>query len=516
MRPPSGAHAGSRRRRSLGFSLLFAASAALGGAALPFTFGEMFPRSFTATAVVGVEKGEAAARLAASLKADETLERVASALDLSREPLLSGTVPGPLAVAGDLLTGRDTTAALPAVALRRTLSESLSLMPDRRAGQVSLAVTTPSPALSVRIANAFAGDSVSRATEQAVDEAHGLTLARTAAEKAERALADFTAAHAAADPDAAARTQADIAAADAEIASREETLALLRKESGRVSSLDLADAVDRSADLGLDMPSFDEARQKYVAAKLDYDRLTADLGPRHPRLLAARSAADDARNRLQEALRKLDAAYKDRVKTATRALEEAKAARSRLAPVSEGAENELSQQAALQHEADRLRAEYLDRLDISRAAPPPPATVQVLMPARLETVIANGAAPLLVAVAGAGLGLIAAFVWLYASGALRRSGEADSADEPVAADYGFDGANDDDDWGPPPAENDDLPLAERLRAVLRRSAEMDEREAHYPSVGDPREAELEEIRRRMAALRQRVEAYQSNRASPRR
>lgn len=526
--------------RGLAFSLLFIGAAMLGGAALPFAFGEMFPRSFTATAVLGLEKHEAVSAMAQRMKAGDTLEQIVQTLDLAREPALAGAAPGPLAVATDLLAGTERTAARPAIALQRALASTLSLMPDSASGQLSLAVTTPDAVLSVRIANAFATHSIEQAAAQALDDSLGLTAARKAAEEAERALSDFTASHGSSDIDEASGRAAEIAARDADIATKEAALATLKSDSARVTGLKITDAVSSLAELGIDAPVFDDTRQKYITAKLELDRMAAELGPRHPRLLAARSAAEDARNRLQDALRKLDTVYKDKVKVATRALDEAKTVRARLDAGVTNDQGDLETLASLKHEAERLRADYLDKMDISTAAPRPPAPAHLIAPARLEAVIANGASPLFVSIAGAGIGLLLAFTWLYVAGRARVD-EADpedheSEDGLFAAEHQLDRyhhreaparhhdveeryaayttGDEDDDWLPPPAHNDDQPLAERLRAVLRRSAEMDQREAMRAS-GSDRQAELEEIRLRMASLRSRVEAYNARRASGR-
>ena len=529
-----------RHRRGLAFSLLFIGAAALGGAALPFTFGEMFPRSFTATAILGVEKPEAVDAVISGMKSGETLEHIARKLDLAREPALAGAAPGPLAVATDLLAGTERTAVQPAIALQRALASTLSLMPDRQSGQVSLAVTTSDAALSVHIANAFANRSVEQAAAEALDVAHGLTVARKAAEEAERALSDFTATNDSSDLDRSAGITAEVIARDADIATREAELVTLKSDSARVSGLKVTDARSSLADLGIDAPAFDDARQTYMTAKLELDRFAADLGPRHPRLLAARSAADEARNRLQGALRKLDVVYKDKVKAATRMLGEAKAARNRLDAGLAESRNGLETLENLKNEAERLRADYLDKVDISTAVPPPPAPVRLMAVARPDTIIANGESPLFVAIAGAGIGLLVALAWLYLAGR-ERVDEFELDDEDAQDDafetvrqpdryrhrnqrispHAFDdryadeyGDYDDDDWTPPPAHNDDEPLAERLRAVLRRSAEMDQREA-VRMEGSDRQTELEEIRLRMASLRNRVETYNARRSSSR-
>ncbi|MCX8996137.1 hypothetical protein NOF55_17055 [Rhizobiaceae bacterium BDR2-2] len=512
----------------MAFSLLFLASAALGGASLPFTFGEMFPRSFTSTAVVGIDASEAVDALASGLKSDASLDRVAVSLDLSREPLLAAGAPGMLAVAADLLAGTEKTVSNPDDALQRTLAGSLSVMPDRSAGRLSLAVTTPSPVLSERIANAFAEESLSLAAGQAVEKTYGLTAARKAAEDAEQALADHVATKSTGDLDAAARLAAEIAGHDADIASREAMLAALKDESTRIGALKVSDDAPAASDLGIDAPGFDDARQKYIAAKLDYERLAVDLGPRHPRLLAARGAADDARNRFRDALGKLEAGYKEKVQAASRALDQAKAERQRLesGPAENG--QDLEKLEALKGEADRLRAGYLDKLDASRTSPSP-VPARILAPAHAQTVIVNGVSPLMVSLAGAATGLLIAFGWLCLS-ARRRTDDADvepaevrQSAEPHPAprhrpddEYGYDDEEDGGDgaWGPPPAQNDDMPLAERLRAVLRRSAEMDRHEA-MPDPLTGREAEIEAIRRRMEALKHRVRAYQAGRSSSR-
>lgn len=529
---PANSDVRHRPVRGLAFSLLFIGAAVLGGAALPFTFGEMFPRSFTATAVLGVDKHEAVDAIASRMKAGDTLEQIVQKLDLAREPALAGAVPGPLAVATDLLAGTERTAARPAIALQRALAGMLSLMPDRASGQLSLAVTTPDAALSVRIANAFARSSVEQAAAQAMDDSLGLTAARKAAEEAERALSDFTASHGGSALDETSGHAAEIAARDADITAREAALATLKGDSARVAGLKITDSVSSLAELGIDAPVFDDTRQKYISAKLELDRLAAELGPRHPRLLAARSAAEDARNRLQDALRKLDTVYKDRVKVAARALDEAKAARAKLDAVATDDQNGLETRESLKREAERLRADYLDKVDISTAAPAPPAPARLIAPARLENVIANGASPLFVSIAGAGIGLLLAFAWLYLAG--RTHAQEDDLDEDETGEdaleaghhqdryrrrdgeerYAAYTVDDDDVWMPPPAHNDDEPLAERLRAVLRRSAEMDQREA-MRAAGADRQAELEEIRLRMASLRSRVEAYNARRSSGR-
>lgn len=508
--------------RSLAFSLLFTVSAALGGAALPFTFGEMFPRSFTATAVVGVERNETVDAMAARLKNNETFDRLAETLDLRREPALAGRATGPLAVATDLLTGAETTSAPPATALRRSLAETLSLMPDRDAGQLSLAVTTADPLLSVRLANAFAGQGVEQAAASALDAAHGLTAARKAAEEAEKELADFSAVPDDTNLDEASRLAADLEARDADITAREETLATLKVESARIAALKITDMAAGLADAGFDVPVFDDARQKYTAAKLELDQLATELGPRHPRLVAARSATDEARVRLQDALRKLDTVYKDRLKAAMRGLDDAKAARAKLDAGSTDVKNHFTTLETLKQDADRLRADYLDKVDISRAAPAP-VTARVMSLARPDTVIANGASPAFVAMAGAGMGILLAFAWLYLTGRARVDAdeeEATDTDEHTAGEWrrdvephrgrDGDGWRADDVWGPPSAENDDEPLAERLRALLRRSAEMDFRETMRSNSPD-RQSELEEIRRRMMSLRHRVQEYNARR-----
>ncbi len=525
--------------RSPGFIAAFLIAAALGGAALPFTFGDMFPRSFTATAVLGMERGEPVSAMAARLNETATLENVAAVLDLKREPLLAGGQPGAFAVATDLLTGAEKTASPLDAALSRRLSESLSLMPSREAGQLSLAVTTPDARLSVRIANAFADAGVNRAAAEAVDEAHGLTAAREAAERAERALADFTTRRDMGDRQEETRLSAEIAAHDAAISELEGTLAEAKDKSARIAALKIADISSGTAQFDFDAPLFDAAREKFVTAKLELDTLSAQLGPRHPRLLAAQKTVEEARARLQEALRKLDTGAKERVKTITRALDEAKATRATLQSPAEAADDP-DRLEVLTREAERLRADYLDRVDISRAAPPPPASARILISASEQTVIVNGPRPAVIAFAGGVFGLLLALGWLFVGPRLAvatRGEEFEPEDDDAFEtrdsrfarradfarhedswgdedDWRDEDWREDDDWGPPPAHNDDMPLAERLRDVLRRSAEMDYRETLRHS-DDDRQAELETIRRRMATLRNRVEAYNARRSGGR-
>lgn len=532
--------------RSILITAVFLASTALGAVALPATLNLFMPGTYTATAILGAGKAETIAAMASGVRSPVTLDAVATTLDLAHEPSMAGQAPGALSVATDILAGTEKTASLPGATVRRRLAESLSVMPDPRGGSLALATTTSSAELAVRLANAFANAGVDQAAANAVDEAFGLSRAREAAENAERALADFTASQKAAGGEDASHLSAEIAAHDAAVSAREEALATLKDESAHISALKLADLASGKDASGLDAPLLDAARQKYIAAKLEFDRLSAELGPRHPRLLAAKSTADDARNGLQEALRQLDADYKARVRTASRALDEAKSARAALDAGTEKTENtNPGQLEALQREAERLRADYLDKLDISRAAPLPPASARIVRAASLERVVFNGVSSLYAGLAGAGLGLLLAFGWLAFTRTTARDEDdetdfeaeemprrpatllhwteedrrpAPDSDRSLRLAYDADnddGYADDDDWGPPPAENDDMPLADRLRMLLRRSAEMDFRET-MRSDQPGRQDELEEIRRRMDELRDRVAAYNARRPSSRR
>lgn len=561
-------------RRSIGFIVAFLAAAALGGASLPFSFGEMFPRAFTATAVIGFDPATASKQtideMTQRLKAPESLDGVITALNLSREPLVAVV---PVVESGDVsgVQGRAMNAEI-----RRTLTGMMDFTPNTAAARLSVSITTPSPLLSVRIANAMASEGVSRTAATALTGEAGLASARKAMEDAEQAYADLAGGPDGEKLDEAARATARLESLDADISAREAALKSLKDESARVSSLKVADLAGSSTLAVPESAQLDAARQKYISAKLELDRLSVDLGARHPRLLAARSAVDDNQTRLQEAIRQLDANYKDRVTAAASALKAAKAERAKLAPVAESGKAGLDELNRLKAEAERLRTVYMEGLDASQTSEGAATPAHIVAQASVETISIDGPSPALVAAGGGILGLAAGLLWLYATA--RRDDDEEEADADVAhADepvyeaprparraprtiapaswhdpYGDDFEaersaaymreraiyedewnaytphsprwqdgredyvyGDDGLWGPPDAENDDRPLADRLRLMLQRHAAMDEREAGRPSM-DPRDAEVDEIRRRMAALRERVADYQTRRSVTRR
>lgn len=558
--------------RSLGFAVVFLAAAALGGAALPFAFGEMFPRSFTATAIVGFDPAAASRQalddMMVRLKAPESLDGVVSALDLAREPLVAG-----LQSPEDGGQGRGADNSR----LRRTLTDMLDFQPNIAAARLSVSVMSQSPVLAVRIANAVASEGVNRTAVSALADEAGLAGARRAMENAEQAFADLAGGPDGEKLDKAARDLQRIESLDADIAAREAALRSLKDESARMARSNMSDLAAAVAASGPEAAQLDAARQKYMAAKLELDRLAVDLGTRHPRLVAAQAAAEETRQRLQEAIRQLEAGYRERVGAAETALKSLRRERGRLAPVAESGKAGVEELARLRSEAERLRTVYLEKLDAGQSENAVAAPAHIVAQASVETVTVEGVSPEIIAAGGALAGLAAAALWLYASS--RRDEDDEDEDENeraahVAADYDDDvddgdadrfavapqrfarqpaeGSRDDgrryedhdrmplwerdrdnfgeplyradqrhasredyvydEDgfWGPPPAENDDMPLADRLRLMLRRHAEMEAREADRLAA-DPRASEIEEIRRRMASLRERVESYGTRR-----
>lgn len=550
-------------RRSIGFIVAFLAAAALGGASLPFSFGEMFPRAFTATAVVGFDPAAASKQaideMTQRLKAPESLDSVITALSLAREPLVAAA-PLADAAAEPGVQGRAANTEI-----RRTLSGMLNFTPNTAAARLSVSITTPSPVLSVRIANAVASEGVSRTAATALTSEAGLANARKAMEDAEQAYADLAGGPDGEKLDETARATARLESLDADIAAREAALRSLKEESSRVATLKVTDLAASSTLAVPESAQLDAARQKYISAKLELDRLSVDLGARHPRLLAARGALDDSQTRLQDAIRQLDANYKDRVTGAANALKALKTERAKLAPLVESGKSGLDELNRLKADAERLRTAYMESLDASQSGEVAITPAHIVAQASVETVMVEGPSPMLVAAGGALFGLVAGLLWLYATG--RREADDDETVDALAEEamieparpvrrvaramapapwrdpyatyaederpapymreraayednmahsarwqderqdyvYGDDGL-----WGPPDAENDDRPLADRLRAMLHRQAAMESCSLPRPE-SDPRASELDEIRRRMASLRERVEHYHTRR-----
>jgi uncharacterized protein involved in exopolysaccharide biosynthesis len=146
-------------------------------------------------------------------------------------------------------------------------------------------------------------------------------------------------------------------AARTEIAARGEAL----------SQLTLDDVLAKPLPAELQASGLETLRRKHVEAKLMIDQLSAELGPRHPRLIAATAAESEAKQSIARTMKQMTAGLKQEEAVLQTQMQEAEARTAALvaAPVSDAASRKVALEASL----DTARKVYLDAVRDAEANP---------------------------------------------------------------------------------------------------------------------------------------------------
>lgn len=379
----------ARRGRRLGLaSIGFVAAAALAGAVLPVLIAG--PDQYVAASRLQLQTAAISQPgyldvVAQRIASPHLLSQVVAKLKLDRDPEFTGVSSGPLGIAVDIVSGNG--AASDALSRAQlTLRNAINVSENRPSGLLLVSVTTGSAEKSARIANMLADASVYDAVvSQGTDlpgQASAVDASRKAYDQAAAVLASFTNA-AGEDKIKAAidlqqqKEQLGRQAADAEKAVVDARIRLTAAKTAKLS-----DVLDGSLSPDLrSSPALEALRDRYAAAKTTLSQLSADLGPRHPRLLAQQATVDDLRNNIQTELQRLVTASDADVKTA---LADQKAAADRMATL--GSRNvgvDMARFAQLQDAVEAARAGYENALQGGSAAKPPaaPVPLSVVAPA---------------------------------------------------------------------------------------------------------------------------------------
>ncbi|MBY3177826.1 succinoglycan biosynthesis protein exop [Rhizobium leguminosarum] len=295
------------RRRASGIGLaMMVAAATIIGAGLPALMPAS-PALYRAEATLAV-KSDAASRAAFTQVAAKGLLSVrvvastVAALKLDHDPEFAGASANALGVALDLLSATGA-AADPASRAEATLKHAVEILPDAAAGTILVRVTTGDSGKSMRIAARLA-EAVSAAGGAGGNVETDAALRKTYDEvKAE--LAAFTAKSGEGNVKVAIDLRRQIDRLDADLKEADQNVLAAKAQADRLKAAKLAEVLDGSLPSDMLSPALQDWRDKYAVAKTTLAQLSAELGPRHPRLLQQQAETDGLKENMGKELTRL-------------------------------------------------------------------------------------------------------------------------------------------------------------------------------------------------------------------
>ncbi len=470
---------------------LVAAALALGGAAVPLLMPSA-PALYTAETTLAVDAGNRAtlaADTARKLSSVPVIASAVAALKLDHDPEFAGSSGNAIGVAFDLLSGSGA-AADPTSRAEAALKSSMSVAVDERAGTVRLSVTTGDAAKSTRIATrlsdmATGGDATTKATETAV-------ALKKDNDQAQADLAAFSQKNGEGNVKVATQLQRQIAGLDADLRTADETILTTKREADRLKAAKLADVLEGSLPDETMSPALQALREKYAIAKTTLAQLSADLGPRHPRLVQQQAELDGLKDGIGKELVRLAQNANVAAKSAVDARKGLSDRRNALIAQSRDTGVDLAKLTELREKASAARSRLEEEVSTTGAIGDNAVTVR--MPALVLPVSGNDGFLLqssLGGLAGLALGFGIAF-WPRLS---RRQPEQIPLRAPVSA------ATPKPVLAPEPEPTQLLDAVEACEPVHMPEPVM------VPQTAD----EVDALRSQIASLRNRFHAYQSSR-----
>ncbi|MGO7589158.1 succinoglycan biosynthesis protein exop [Rhizobium leguminosarum] len=295
------------RRRVGGIGLaMMVAAATIVGAGLPALMPAS-PALYRAEATLAV-KSDAASRTAftqAAAKGLLSARVVAStvaALKLDHDPEFAGASANALGVALDLLSATGA-AADPASRAEATLKHAVEITPDAAAGTILISVTTGDSGKSMRIAAKLA-EAVS-ATDAPGGNVETVAALRKTYDEVKAELAAFTAKSGEGNVKVAIDLRRQIDRLDADLKAADQTILAAKAQADRLKAAKLAEVLDGSLPSDMLSPALQDWRDKYAVAKTTLAQLSAELGPRHPRLLQQQAETDGLKENMGKELTRL-------------------------------------------------------------------------------------------------------------------------------------------------------------------------------------------------------------------
>ncbi len=401
---------GAKRR-----SMTIVALAAMLGAGAAFATALSVPRHFAAETRLKVQDATEATISTAmsSLRSERTLDNLARALDLSSDSEFSAHRSGGTGLIMDLLTGEPLTVSEAEARMRERLSQAIESRYDKGAGELSIYATAGSPERASSIANILAERFVQAVTLAGAGSADPvLEKLRQTLDRAEAALSGFVTQFGEHKIAALRSTHAADEQLAGKITEAENRLAELKGKLASASLMKPEDVLSKVLPDSLEYTGLDYQRQRHVDAKLLVDRLAAELGPRHPRLLAARSALAEIRSDITKALAQLVGSLRQQEESAVRQLtalrnENAKTAKD------DATVRVAARLAELEVAVDEARRNYLRALDGAGPGMSSAVRLDILKPASAERTEVIGPSPSRWAGAGGALGACLGFMYLF-------------------------------------------------------------------------------------------------------
>ncbi|MBY5359399.1 succinoglycan biosynthesis protein exop [Rhizobium leguminosarum] len=395
----------------IGLAMMVAA-ATIVGAGLPALMPAS-PALYRAEATLAV-KSDAASRAAFTqaaakgLRSARVLASTVAALKLDHDPEFAGTSASALGVALDLLSATGA-AADPASRAEVTLKHAVEILPDAAAGTILVRVTTGASGKSMRIASRLA---------EAVSAADGPGDAETDAalrktyDEAKAELAAFTAKSGEGNVKVAIDLRRQIDQLDADLKAADQNILAAKAQTDRLKAAKLAEVLDGSLPSGMLSPALQDWRDKYAVARTALAQLSAELGPRHPRLLQQQAETDGLKDNMGKELTRLAQTANLAAKAAVDARKGLNDRRNTLIAQSRDTGVDLSRLTELSEKANaaRSRLEEATSAAVGTAAD---GRIVLLKPALATAVLGTDGLTgrwLAGAAAGLAIGLAAAFL----------------------------------------------------------------------------------------------------------
>ncbi|MGR9405332.1 succinoglycan biosynthesis protein exop [Rhizobium leguminosarum] len=401
------------RRRVGGIGLAtMVAAATIVGAGLPALMPAS-PALYRAETTLSV-KADAASRAAFTqaaakgLLSARTVASTVAALKLDHDPEFAGANANALGVALDLLSATGA-AADPASRAEATLKHAVEILPDAATGTILVRVTTGDSGKSMRIAARLA---------EALSAADGPGDAETDAalrktyDEAKAELAAFTAKSGEGNVKVAIDLRRQIDQLDADLKAADQNILAAKAQTDRLKAAKLAEVLDGSLPSDMLSPALQDWRDKYAVAKTALAQLSAELGPRHPRLLQQQAETDGLKENMGKELARLAQTANLAAKAAVDARKGLNDRRNTLIAQSRDTGVDLSRLTELREKADaaRSRLEEATSAAVGAAAD---GRIVLLKPALATAVSATDGRigrSLMGVAAGLAVGLAAAFL----------------------------------------------------------------------------------------------------------
>ncbi|QND15536.1 succinoglycan biosynthesis protein exop [Rhizobium leguminosarum bv. trifolii] len=398
------------RRRVGGIGLaMMVAAATIVGAGLPALMPAS-PALYRAEATLAV-KSDGASRAAFTQAAAKGLlsARVVgstvAALKLDHDPEFAGASANALGVALDLLSATGA-AADPASRAEATLKHAVEITPDAAAGTILISVTTGDSGKSMRIAARLA---------EAVSAADGPGDAETDAalrktyDEAKAELAAFTAKSGEGNVKVAIDLRRQIDQLDADLKAADQNILAAKAQTDRLKAAKLAEVLDGSLPSDMLSPALQDWRDKYAVAKTALAQLSAELGPRHPRLLQQQAETDGLKENMGKELARLAQTANLAAKAAVDARKGLNDRRNTLIAQSRDTGVDLSRLTELREKANAARSRFDEATSAAGAAAdgrivllkPPLATAVAATDGRIGRSLVGAAAGLAAGLASA-------------------------------------------------------------------------------------------------------------------